>query len=71
MKEVWIEKYRRLRKLADVVGQRAITERLEAYVKQGNLPHLLFARRAGVGKTTCAVALARELYGEKNWQMNF
>ncbi len=70
MKEVWIEKYRP-RKLADVVGQHDITERLEAYVKQGNLPHLLFAGRAGIGKTTCAVALARELYGEKSWQMNF
>ena len=70
MKEVWIEKYRP-RKLEDVAGQRDITERLIAYVKQGNLPHLLFAGRAGIGKTTCAVALARELYGEKNWQMNF
>lgn len=70
MKEVWIEKYRP-RKLADVVGQRDITDRLQAYVKQGNLPHLLFAGRAGIGKTTCAVALARELYGDKTWQMNF
>src|SRR3990172_7453718 len=26
---------------------------------------------AGVGKTTCAIALARELYGEKAWHMNF
>ncbi len=70
MKEVWIEKYRPL-KLADVVGQDEITERLSAYVKQGNLPHLLFAGRAGVGKTTSAIAIARELFGDRNWQMNF
>ena len=37
LKEVWIEKYRP-RVLADVVGQDEITERLKAYVKQGNLP---------------------------------
>ena len=70
LKEVWIEKYRP-RVLADVVGQDEITERLKAYVKQGNLPHLLFAGRAGIGKTTCALAMARELYGEKTWHMNF
>jgi replication factor C small subunit len=70
MKEVWIEKYRP-RKLAEVVGQADITERLSSYVRQGNLPHLLFAGRAGIGKTTCAIALARELFSEKNWQMNF
>jgi replication factor C small subunit len=70
MKEVWIEKYRPL-KLADVVGQDEITERLSAYVKQGNLPHLLFAGRAGIGKTTSAIAIARELFGDKHWQMNF
>jgi replication factor C small subunit len=70
MKEVWIEKYRP-RKLADVVGQKDITDRLMSYVKQGNLPHLLFAGRAGIGKTTCAIALARELFGDKTWQMNF
>jgi replication factor C small subunit len=70
LKEVWIEKYRPL-KLSDVVGQDEITERLSAYVKQGNLPHLMFAGRAGVGKTTSAIAIARELFGDKHWQMNF
>jgi len=66
---IWIEKYRPAR-LADIVGQDEIVERLSSYVKSGNLPHLLFTGSAGVGKTTAAVTLAREFFGE-SWQMNF
>ncbi len=69
MKEVWVEKYRPA-KLDDVVGQDEIVARMKAYVKTGNLPHLLFAGPAGTGKTTCAIALARELFKE-NWKANF
>jgi replication factor C small subunit len=68
MQDVWVEKYRP-RKLADVIGQRSIVERLSAYVKTRSMPHMLFAGPAGSGKTTCAIALARELYGE-NWRDN-
>jgi len=59
----WVEKYRP-RKLGEVVGHKAIVERLKAYVESRNMPHLLFAGRAGIGKTACALALANELYGE-------
>ncbi|MBI2446066.1 replication factor C small subunit [Candidatus Micrarchaeota archaeon] len=59
----WVEKYRP-QMLADVVGQETAVQRLKAYVKQKNVPHLLFAGPAGTGKTTCALALARELYGD-------
>jgi replication factor C small subunit len=69
MKEVWIEKYRP-KKLEEVVGQNDITERLIAYAKTKSMPHLLFAGPAGTGKTTCAIALAKELFGE-NWKANF
>jgi len=69
VKDIWVEKYRPA-KLDEVVGQEDIVARLKAYVRAGNLPHLLFAGPAGTGKTTCAIALARELYGE-NWKVNF
>ena len=66
---IWIEKYRPV-KLAEIVGQDEIIERLSSYVKAGSLPHLLFTGNAGVGKTTAAVALAREFFGD-SWHMNF
>ena len=66
---IWIEKYRPTR-LSEIVGQDEIIKRLQSYVKTGNLPHLLFTGSAGVGKTTAAVALAREFFGE-SWHMNF
>ena len=69
MKEIWVEKYRPTT-LDDIVGQDDVVSRLKAYVKAGNLPHLLFAGPAGTGKTTSAIALARELFGEL-WRTNF
>jgi replication factor C small subunit len=69
MQEVWVEKYRP-KSLDEVIDQQEVVSRLKAYVKTGNLPHLLFAGPAGTGKTTCAIALARELFGE-DWRANF
>jgi replication factor C small subunit len=66
---IWIEKYRPQR-LEEMVGQTEIVDRLRSYVRSGSLPHLLFTGPAGVGKTTAAVALAREFFGDA-WQMNF
>jgi len=69
MREIWIEKYRP-RSLKQVVGQKEITDRLLSYVSSKNLPHLMFAGPAGTGKTTCALALAKELFGD-TWRNNF
>ncbi|UCB58821.1 MAG: replication factor C small subunit [Thermoplasmatales archaeon] len=69
MEDIWIEKYRP-KILEDVVGQDEIVERFKAYVKTKNVPHLLFAGPAGTGKTTCALALTKELYGS-TWRQNF
>ena len=68
MEEIWIEKYRPSN-LSEVVGQTPITGRLKNYVKERSMPHLLFAGPAGTGKTTCALALAKELFGEL-WKHN-
>jgi replication factor C small subunit len=69
MLEIWTEKYRP-RKLDEVVGQESITTRLKAFVKEGSIPNMLFAGPAGCGKTATAIALARELYGDR-WRANF
>ncbi|MDP2717862.1 MAG: AAA family ATPase, partial [Candidatus Micrarchaeota archaeon] len=65
----WVEKYRP-KTLADILGQDVAVRRLEAYVSQKNVPHLLFAGPAGTGKTSAALALARQLYGE-NFRESF
>jgi len=70
MNEVWIEKYRP-RSLEEIIGQQEVISRLKAYVKGCNLPHLIFTGPVGTGKTTSAIALARELYGTENWTSNF
>ncbi len=68
-REVWIEKYRPL-ELDAIHGQEEIVARLRSYIERNDLPHLLFAGPAGVGKTTAATAIARELYGN-DWRSNF
>lgn len=69
MIDVWTEKYRP-ETLTEVVGQDEITDRLEAFVEKESIPHMLFAGPAGTGKTTCAVSLAKDLYGDE-WKQNF
>ncbi|MFC7134653.1 MULTISPECIES: replication factor C small subunit [Salinibaculum] len=67
--EIWLEKYRP-QTFDEIVGQETIVERLRSYVERRDLPHMLFAGPAGVGKTTASVTIARELYGE-NWEEHF
>lgn len=67
--ELWCEKYRP-KTFKEFKGQDKIAERIKAFVKAKNIQHMLFAGPAGSGKTTLALVLARELFGE-NWRENF
>jgi replication factor C small subunit len=66
---MWVEKYRPI-KLEQVINQKEIVNGLKNLIKNPyEIPHLLFAGPAGVGKTTTALCIARELLGE-DWQRN-
>ncbi|MFB6203347.1 MAG: replication factor C small subunit [Candidatus Nanohaloarchaea archaeon] len=69
MISVWTEKHRP-ETLDEVIGQEKIVERLKAFVEEDSVPHMLFAGPAGTGKTTSAVALAKDLFGD-DWKDNF
>jgi replication factor C small subunit len=65
---MWSEKYRP-KGLNEVVDQKEIIKGITNLVKSPDLPHMLFAGPAGVGKTTTALCIARELLGE-DWRKN-
>ena len=59
---MWVEKYRPM-KLSEVVNQTEIIGSLEALIKDPtDMPHLLFSGSAGVGKTTTALCITRQIF---------
>lgn len=67
--EIWTEKYRP-EKFEEVVGQQEIVRRVKSLVQSLNIPHLLFAGPAGIGKSTLALIIVKELFKE-NWKENY
>ncbi len=64
MFELWTEKYRP-KKLDEVSGQQDTIKRLKAFVSKGSIPNLMFAGMQGTGKTTTALCLVNELFGDR------
>lgn len=66
---IWTEKYRP-KDFSEIKGQKEIVKRIKAFVELQNIPHLLFAGPAGVGKTTLALVIAKKLFKD-SWHQNF
>ena len=61
---MWVEKYRPM-KLSSIINQKEIIGSLKSLLKNiAEMPHLMFSGSAGVGKTTTALCLAREILGD-------
>ena len=66
---IWTEKYRPST-FEEIKGQEEIVSKVKAFVEQKNLPHLLFAGSAGIGKSTLALVTAKKMFGPE-WKQNF
>ena len=69
MHSIWTEKYRP-ETFKEIKGQEIIVTRIKAMVEENNINNLLFAGPSGVGKSTLALVIARELFGE-SWKQSF
>ena len=67
--EIWTEKYRP-EEFSEVVGQNDIVKRIESLTNSLNIPHLLFAGPAGIGKSTLALIVVKKLFKE-GWKESY
>ncbi|MBR20660.1 MAG: hypothetical protein CMA64_11060 [Euryarchaeota archaeon] len=61
MKELWVEKYRPQDVNGYVFRDDHQKKQVEQWIKDGTIPHLLFSGNAGIGKTTLAKILLKQL----------
>eukprot|EP00997_Jenningsia_sp_PLL12_P001675 NODE_1275_length_1207_cov_32.353195_g1044_i0.p1 GENE.NODE_1275_length_1207_cov_32.353195_g1044_i0~~NODE_1275_length_1207_cov_32.353195_g1044_i0.p1 ORF type:complete len:375 (+),score=6.00 NODE_1275_length_1207_cov_32.353195_g1044_i0:39-1127(+) len=64
---MWVEKYRP-DSLQQVLSHENILNIISKLAKENKLPHLLFYGPAGTGKTSTILAVAKEIYGIKNYK---
>ena len=67
--KIWTEEYRP-NVFSELVGQDEIVKRVQSLTNSLNIPHFLFAGPAGTGKSTLALIIVKELYGN-NWKENY
>ena len=66
---IWTEKYRP-KTFSEIFGQEEIVKRVEAMTLQKNIPNLLFAGPAGVGKSTLTLVIGYHFFDE-DFSQNF
>ena len=67
---LWIDKYRP-QSFDEIIGQKEIIEKLKAMAEKKEIQHMILSGPPGVGKTTSAVVLAKEVFGSTIWNQNF
>lgn len=72
--KMWVEKYRP-DTFDEIVGQDKNIQRIQFLVEKerdgyNELPHLMFSGPSGTGKTTTAIIIAKELFGDE-WKNSF
>ncbi len=66
---IWTEKYRPT-VFDEMVGQEEVVKRVKGLCESANLPHILFAGPAGIGKSTLALIVVKSLFGD-SWRDNY
>ena len=66
---MWTEKYRPTT-MRDVVGHMEFTPIWDKWIKEKDIPHVILSGQQGIGKTTIAIALARDILGD-GFALNF
>lgn len=66
---MWTEKYRP-KTVSEVIGHIEFTPVWNKWIEAKDMPHVILAGQHGIGKTTIAIALARDILGE-GFDLNF